>query len=69
MRTAERGKFCYFNPRSRGGSDVQSIMYRYDAYISIHAPAGGATAVIDKMPLCDPCIFSVYGEWAPLMCS
>ena len=54
---------CHFNPRSRGGSDqLSSLIYTGVLRISIHAPAGGATAVIDKMPLYDPCIFSVYGE-------
>ena len=35
-----------FNPRSRKGSDVQTNLYGQVAYISIHAPARGATNLV-----------------------
>ena len=34
----------YFNPRSRGGSDQPQTSQEIVMPISIHAPAGGATA-------------------------
>ena len=38
-----------FNPRSRGGSDEVNNALIQVKFISIHAPAGGATAKIDKV--------------------
>ena len=38
-----RKKVCYFNPRSREGSDNDIILNCHNTYISIHAPARGAT--------------------------
>ena len=34
---------CYFNPRSRGGSDAKEAPAHGQPGISIHAPAEGAT--------------------------
>ena len=35
--------FTYFNPRSREGSDLYTVHRQNTGYISIHAPAKGAT--------------------------
>ena len=37
-----------FNPRSREGSDVETISSLLDRFISIHAPARGATRAVAK---------------------
>ena len=37
----------YFNPRSREGSDVFLVSKTHYLYISIHAPAKGATGIIN----------------------
>ena len=34
---------CRFNPRSRGGSDIKHNSLSQKKFVSIHAPAGGAT--------------------------
>ena len=39
---------CYFNPRSREGSDQTRLLIKIFYHISIHAPAKGATAKITK---------------------
>ena len=41
---------CYFNPRSREGSDyVEAGVRRVYCDISIHAPARGATSILSKI--------------------
>ena len=45
------GGLSYFNPRSREGSDEQSYGSLNSQFISIHAPAKGATAFINIFSL------------------
>ena len=40
---AVMGEFQNFNPRSREGSDADALQISNSAWISIHAPARGAT--------------------------
>ena len=43
----------HFNPRSRQGSDIQTLNTPIDALqISIHAPVKGATASAGSLPAC-----------------
>ena len=38
-----------FNPRSRKGSDIEATAHLIQDFISIHAPAKGATAIFHKI--------------------
>ena len=42
---------CYFNPRSREGSDDTSVTVSPIPYISIHAPARGATFQLEMIAI------------------
>ena len=48
-RMASFWHFCYFNPRSREGSDTGVKNKFWSKFISIHAPARGATAILSKI--------------------
>ena len=43
MRKKKQEKQQNFNPRSRKGSDRIIVLYAVNSWISIHAPARGAT--------------------------
>ena len=44
-----------FNPRTRMGCDVPASFDRYNLYVSIHAPAWGATIRCCYLTTCCPC--------------
>jgi len=43
LNKVEAEAWISFNPRARGGRDTKRIVYSSRFYVSIHAPAGGAT--------------------------
>ena len=57
-----------FNPRSRGGSDLAKAVLSPGIYISIHAPAGGATSALSSPDPGEISIHAPAGGATTLFC-